>query len=240
MVEVYLGVDPKQWLIGEVLRYSLLKRTKAKVNFHNLALLDLKEPLKTPTPSFSRWFIPYFQNYQGKAIYLDLATLVLDDIETLWNTPFQDFGALACPIQGERGEKSVGFKTNVMLLDCSKLTHWKPSVWLTVSFQNPASVEKTMRAMPGGLSAKDFSPLPEEWNQEEGKREEGAESKAKILHFKNPLTYPWLSEQNPHKALFLKELREAIEHQQIPLAAILLEMEAKRIYPKLLEEMMAI
>jgi hypothetical protein len=72
----------------------------------------------TPFSPF-RWAIPEYCGFQGRAIYLDVDMIVMDDIAKLWNEEFYP-GSMAIA----KDEKTFCCS----LFDCSKAKHFLPPV----------------------------------------------------------------------------------------------------------------
>ncbi|MCB1113384.1 MAG: hypothetical protein KDK62_01360 [Chlamydiia bacterium] len=227
---IYLGSEPKGWLAAEVLRFSIEKHVKEPVEFKEIRNLHLETPLKAkPGSPFYRWFVPHFESYQGKVLYLDSSVVVLGDISDLMTLDMKGKGALAQAIT--RPSDTGGFYSAALLFDCEKLGSWNPETWAIKLAQDKSLYEKTMWALPGGLTHDEVGSFPESLI----KRDEPGE---KMIHFADPLKKPWQNPEHPHRELFLSLLKEAVEAQKIPLEPILLEIQMGNIYPKILEDMM--
>lgn len=193
-IPVYIGVEPHQWLSGELLRYSLLKRTRAQLEFHELLPVEMSLPLPFGAGfSFYRWYIPHLRKYQGRALYLTVNNLVLDDIEIFFNQTMPK-PALAAPVTNPPSAK--GFQTNVLLLDCERLTHWKPLEWVHLCQKDPEMVSKIMWGLPEAPNCPDLGPLD-----------------------------PSLPLIDSSPEAFQKELKAALEDEAIPLPLIAREIQ---------------
>jgi hypothetical protein len=73
-VNVYLSARPEHALARQLLELSILRHTDVKVNF-----LTANAPQEVPAR----------QHFEGRAIYLDAASVVLADIWDLWTQPEQ-------------------------------------------------------------------------------------------------------------------------------------------------------
>lgn len=230
MIHIFLGNESKLWLAAEVLRHSILRRTRAEITFHDLALLDTPLPFALPSPGFKRWFVPYFCDYKDRAIYLDVRALFLADIEELFNHPMEPKGVLAFPI--DHPPETYGFHTALLLLDNTRLAHWIPATFSQIAHEKPPLLSKVMHVLPNSPLYADFGALPSGWFAQDTPN-----PAVRLLHFATPPFFPWTSAEHPSNPLFLKELRSALETEQISLAAILKEIETGRIYPNLLADM---
>lgn len=228
---IYLGVDPKGWLSAEVLRSSIVKRSSVPIEFKELSHLtvDLSTKLEGST-AFNRWFIPYFQNFKGRALFIEANSLVLDDIEKLFSTDMKGKGYLAKAV--DNPPNTHASHNNVLLFDCEKLQHWNPEIWTRDIILDETLRSKIMWSLPGSPNHQDVGPLDPLWNQIDQ-----APDKTKLLHFADSTLFPWKSDMHPYQFLFLQELRAAIEKEDISLDAVLAEMKKHHIYTGLLEDM---
>lgn len=228
-VKVFVGTEPKQWLASEVLRYSILRRTKATVDIQELKYLPIQLNIPMYTGfSIYRYSIPELCNYQGKAIYLDADIVVVSDILDLWNLQ----GKAALSRSMHPGEPLAGRYTSVMLLDCAKLTHWNLNEWVKQINQDHSLYGKTMQALPGGLGTPDFGDLPENFNHLDH-----FDETTKIIHYTHVPSQPWKGPGHPFAHVFLDELKSAILEDEIPLDAVEREIAYGHIYPNLLADL---
>lgn len=228
-LRVFVGVQSKQWLSFELLRYSIQRRTKGSLEFQDLRFLPLKEKVRKFGGFFiQRFAVPELCNFQGKAIYLDACTLVLDDLLNLLHLEMGGKGALAHSVV--EGHPESGRYTSVMLLDCEKLKEWKLSEWVTKMEKDPTAYTNTLKALPNGFATSDFGDLPSAYNQRD--LLEGT----KIFHYSH---LPDASAPTPFSSLFLSELKAAIADDEIPLKLILKEVELGHVDPLLLKEIIS-
>lgn len=232
-IKIFIGQEPYQWLAAEVLRFSIQRRTKVPLEIQELNQLPIKLNFKVVKSSaFCRFFIPEACNYEGKAIYLDADILVLDNIQKLYELPLQGKGALARPVHEE---SQSGYYTSVMLLDCAHLKNWNVKLWSGLVNVQSSLYHDTIWGMPKGLNGNDFGDLPREWNELDD-----ADSNTKIIHFTNIQTNPWKKAGHPHAKLFLKELKAAIDAEEIPIDAIEREIAQGAVYPTILDDLKTI
>lgn len=225
MVKIFIGTEEAQWLPTQVLRHSVLRRTKSPVEFTDLINLPIQLNLQMYTGfSFYRFYIPEACNYEGRAIYLDADIIVLDDIQKLNDLDMGGKGALA-------REDGKEYFTSVMLLDCERLKHWKVKNWAALINAGMASYEGIMIGSPRGLNHNDFGPLPILWN---GLDEWTPETKA--LHYTKVPTQPWKVPGHPFAHLFLKELKSALDEKVITRAEVEREIGEGFVYPKILAD----
>src|SRR5438128_1544773 len=128
-LRVFVGTEPKQWLSAELLRYSIARRTSMTLDFQELKFLPLKDSVKLFNGFYiHRFAVPELCGYQGRAIYLDANTIVLDDLLHLLHFDMKGAKALARPVL--EGCPEAGRYSSVMLMDTEKLTSWKLDEWI--------------------------------------------------------------------------------------------------------------
>ncbi len=226
-IRIFIGTEPAQWLATEVLKRSILTRTKAKVEFEDLIGIDLGLRLKMYTGfSFYRFAIPEKCGYKGRGIYLDADMVVLGDIADLNSMEMNDYPALA-----RIRDPQTAF-TSVMLMDCDKLKHWKIKEWVALINAGLTSYPGCMSGGPSGMNHGDFGPLPEVWNHFDH-----YDDTTQLIHYTNVPTQPWKRAGHPFRGAFLSEMKAAIEDGTVSEKDVLREIEKKHIYPNILVDM---
>jgi hypothetical protein len=227
MIRVFIGTEPAQWLPTEVLKHSILRRSKEQFEFKELKNIPLNLHIKMYTGfSFYRFSIPEECQFEGRAIYLDADIVVLCDLNELNAMEMQGHGALSRPHPNNKG-----YFTSVILMDCDKLKHWKIHQWVTLINAGIASYDMTMAAMPSGLSHKDFGPFESKWNDLDHWDE-----KTKIIHYTHVPTQPWKVPGHPFAFVFLREMKSALDSKVITPADVQREIDAGHIYPTILQD----
>ena len=97
-IPIYIGFDQVESVTFHTLAHSILSRASVPVSiipikrslftdFHTRKLDDKQ----SNEFSFTRFLVPYLNDYQGHAIFMDCDMLVLDDIKKLWDlrNPFK-------------------------------------------------------------------------------------------------------------------------------------------------------
>ena len=89
---IYIGWDTKQDIAYEVCKYSLLKTSSVPIVVKPLKLTELRskqlytrpiDPLSSTEFTFSRFLVPYLNNYTGWAVFCDCDFLWVDNISDL-------------------------------------------------------------------------------------------------------------------------------------------------------------
>ena len=87
-IPFYVGYDPREAACYHVFTQSVLERSSVPVAFHPLhrPLIDNFDGQRDGTNAFiySRFLIPYLQNYVGWAIFADGDMVMLEDVAKLW------------------------------------------------------------------------------------------------------------------------------------------------------------
>jgi len=89
---IYIGWDSREPIAAEVCRFSLLKHSSIPLNISFLKQEELREKqlywreldkLSSTEFTFTRFLVPYLNNYQGYAIFVDCDFLYVEDIAEL-------------------------------------------------------------------------------------------------------------------------------------------------------------
>jgi hypothetical protein len=221
-------MQPDEWLASEVLRFSISRRASTPVAFYVLNHLPgaLADQVGANYPLY-RFAIPELCSYRGKAIYLNAASMVLCDIQEIFSLPMSN-GALARKMDPDQ-ESSERY-TQMMLLDCAKLTSWNISSWKTQL--TAETIRKTVFAESGGLATADFGDLPKEYLSIDACTE-----KTKVLNYSFVPTQPWRQAGHPCASIFLHELKLAILNEDIPIEMLYQEVAEDRVYPSILMDL---
>lgn len=90
-IPIYIGFDQVESVAWHTLTHSILSRSSVPVSFHPVKRSLLKkfhnrpiDPKQSNEFSFTRFLVPYLNDYKGYAIFMDCDMLVLDDIAKLW------------------------------------------------------------------------------------------------------------------------------------------------------------
>lgn len=192
-IPIYIGFDQAESVAWHTLTHSILSRASVPVSiipvkrslftdFHTRPI----DPKQSNEFSFTRFLVPYLNDYEGHAIFMDCDMLVLDDIKKLWDmrNPFKAVQVVKHDYIPRDEMKYLGttqYKyprknwSSVMLFNCGH-HHCKT---LTPEFVNHAS----------GLELHQFKwtdddfigELPVEWNHLVS--EYPPNPKAKLIHY---------------------------------------------------------
>lgn len=162
-MRIFIGVDPRDAVSYNVLRWSIERRASKPVSITPLVLPQL--PIKRQGLThftFTRYLVPALCGYQGKGLFLDSDMLCLGDIGELFDYPFHE--AVAVVKNKERFEWP-----SLMMFDCGQCQRLTPA-YIDDERNNPASFEWGT-----------VGELPSEWNHCVG-YDEPAED-AKLVHY---------------------------------------------------------
>lgn len=217
LIKIFLGTEPGQWFVSEVLKASIRRRTKADVQFFETRAFPLLIKSKVNVGlSLYRFYIPESLHYEGKALYLDPQTLCLGDIRELFDLAFQNNGALARPVDSSGNARF----SNVMLLDCKNLRDWKVKDWIQAIDKNPALLREFTGITSASPIAKDFGNLPAEWNAVYPNEYQNG----KLLFLGNNPTVPWKDSNHPFYQTYQSEVQNALRENHIPKDALEFEI----------------
>jgi hypothetical protein len=126
--------------------------------------------------TLSRFMPPELMGYGGKAIVIDPDIFALTDIEELFSIDLGDHALAAC-------RKKNAWDTSVMLMDCSKLKHWKISTILQSLKNHTVNYSSIMTLSHESVPILE---LERKWNHLDEYTPE-----TKIIHMTGRLTQPW-------------------------------------------------
>lgn len=233
-VRVYVGSQEAQMLAVKVLEFSIRERTDAEVQVYPLhesrvEFPQPKDPQNRPrTPfSFQRFYIPALRGFRGRAIYLDSDMQVFRDIMELWALPFDGADLLAARELGERGRRP---QFSVMLLNCAEL-RWNLSDIVAALDRGELTYETLMYEM--AVARKIRAAIDPSWNSLECY----VPGETGLLHYTDMPTQPWVSIDNPHGSLWMRDLRRAVEQGFISRAYVEEHVRQGYVRPSLLHQL---
>jgi hypothetical protein len=207
-VRVYVGSQDAQMLAVKVLEYSIRAHTEADVvvfPLHEARVefpmpRDVKNRPRTPF-SFQRFYIPALQGFQGRAIYLDSDMQVFRDIRELWNLPFEGADLLAAREPGESSRKP---QFSVMLLNCDELK-WDLTEIVAALDRGELTYETLMYDM--AVARRVRAAIDHSWNS----LERYVPGTTCLLHYTDMPTQPWVSLDNKHGSIWVRDLIAAVD-----------------------------
>lgn len=194
---VFIGTEPRMHIAEDVLRYSLQVHAGASLqvesmNYENGAPWDdwdigrprgMRPGLGEQLPSYAwytdftnyRWAIPEICGFRGRAVYLDVDTLVLSDIYELFGV------AMERPVQALRPQE-----TSVMLMDCSAFASIPGWPRIEEMRRNKWSLDDYVGLL---RERQAFGPLAPRWNCLDGVGFDPA--RTALVHYTDMRTQPW-------------------------------------------------
>lgn len=153
-----------------------------------------------------RFLVPQLMGYEGTAVLTDPDIFAVADVYELLTRNMED-KAILCR---RFGDKSRGYNSSVMLLDCSKLRNWKWEEKIDEVFAGKFDIQDwiSLRTEPEEI----IGNFEEEWNDYDTLTQ-----KTKLLHNTRQITQPWKTglpfkekNMNNHK----KGEREETRHEK--------------------------
>ena len=92
----------------------------------------LNDDLQSFTPL--RFMPPELMNYEGRALVIDPDIFAVGDVFELLSKDMQGHGILCRARSGTKGIIDHCMATSVMLMECSKLTHWRAEAQFRAMF----------------------------------------------------------------------------------------------------------
>jgi hypothetical protein len=229
-VRVFVAATPAEWLPMKVLEFSIREQTELPVELsaiytHGRVIPVPKDPAnRARTPfSFQRFLIPELCHFQGRAIYMDADMQVFQNIDTLWNSPFN--GSDVQTVSSAAGERRSQF--SVVLLDCAQL-NWKIEDIVAQLDSGELNYQTLMFDMKVARSIS-YS-LPEKWNSLEHFKPEHT----CLLHYTDMNIQPWVSLNNPNGHLWVACLKRALDQGFITEQELRREIEQGHVRPSLI------
>ncbi|MDT8448598.1 MAG: hypothetical protein RQ847_00355 [Wenzhouxiangellaceae bacterium] len=208
-VRIFLGSERKQFRAERVFLWSVEKHRDPSRIYEIHLLKGLKGYVSgfwiTGFTNY-RFAIPYFCDYQGRAIY--------NDVDQVWLT---DPAELFDRDMGKAGFLSINdHDTSVMLIDCKRMT----GVWSRENVVGTTRKRIEARARAAGM-----------WGELEGRYNardaEYVPGESACVHFTTLHTQPWrpfpdwfVYRENPTGSLWFDLEREADEARFLPISAL--------------------
>lgn len=190
-IPVFIGYDPREAIAYHVCANSIIRNSSQPVAIVPVALNLFKEYSETHTDGsnhfiYTRFLVPYLQDYTGHAIFIDGDMIVRGDIAELWNlrNPMCDVQVVKHDYKTRMPVKYLGAKnedyprknwSSVILWNCASFPNRK----LTPDFVQHATGSFLHRF--SWLDDARIGELPPEWNWLPD--EYGPNADAKLLHY---------------------------------------------------------
>jgi len=200
---VYIHTNAKQFVGAKVSEYSIEKtsRNSDKFDVKIIRLEDFPRLLQREGQTYLRkgqkavwrngdlqsftplrFLPPQIQEYQGRAIVIDPDVFALTDVYELLTREMNGKGILCRKIESTQGE--FYWASSVMLLDCSKLAHWKWERQIDEMFDLKLDYRTWISLLTETENI--IGPLEDEWNHFDTLND-----KTKLLHNTSRITQPW-------------------------------------------------
>src|ERR1043166_9055069 len=179
-VPLYVGFDPREAACYHVFAQSVLDKATVPVAFHPLAAKQLSgfDGQRDGTNAFiySRFLVPYLQNYTGWAIFADGDMVLVEDIAKLWGLrdEFLINKALAVVKHDYRTKnprKYLGTPMEAENLDYPGKNRSSVILWNCGHMANHILTPEFVAEAPGSflhrfswLNESQIAELPAEWN----------------------------------------------------------------------------
>lgn len=199
MNTVYIGYDSREKIASDVCEYSLKHTTEEPIDIKLLKLNELKkegiytrgtDTLGSTEFTFSRFLIPYLQDYKGWALFCDCDFLWLEDVDKLL-AQRDDKYAVMCvhhdytPKEGVKmdgKQQSLYPRKNwssMVLYNCGHPSNEK----LSVDLVNNPNYDGAYFHRFAWLKDEEVGALSNEWNWLVGWYKEPEDGKPKAIHY---------------------------------------------------------
>lgn len=195
-VPLFVGFDPREAACYHTFCQSVIERSSIPVSF-----IPLHKPLLSGFDGqrdgsnafiYSRFLVPYIQNYRGWAIFCDGDMVVMDDIAKLWNLRERNlFNKAVCVVkhdyQTKHPRKYIGTPMESDNVDYPGKNRSSVVMWNCNHYANMRLTPELVMESPGSflhrfqwLSDDQIGELPAEWNAIVGETDISA---ASLIHY---------------------------------------------------------
>ena len=209
--KIYIGYDSRHPIASKVCEYSLNKHSK-NLHIKLLKLSDLEQlywrEYKDQSTEFTytRFLVPYLQDYNGWALFCDDDFLFLKDVTKIFKYADNKYAVMCCQhdytpraITKMLGKKQIPYKrknwSSLMLINCGHPSVKKLDL-STVSEQSGKYLHQFEWLKPHEIGS-----IPRHWNWLVNWYKETDEDKPSALHFTEG--GPWIVDSE-YKDLWLK------------------------------------
>ena len=202
--KIYIGYDSKEPIASEICEFSLNKNSSKPIKINHIKLNEVKnkniywretDKLGSTEFTFTRFLVPFLQNYNGWALFCDSDFLWLQDVNELFSIA-DDKYAIMC-VHHDYKPKNTKKKllssqqiyprknwSSLVLWNCSHPSNKK----VTPDLVN-TETGKFMHRF-GWLKDEEIGAISHEWNWLIGWYKEPEDGKPKALHYTEG--GPWL------------------------------------------------
>ena len=227
---IYVGWDSREPIAADVLKYSIEKHTSVPVNVIYLQQDKLREQglywrevdaLASTEFTFTRFLVPYLNNYQGHAIFVDCDFLAIDDLAELINQADKRKAVQVVqhdytPPEGVKmdGQRQLPYPrknwSSMVLWNCDHKDNRK----VDLEFVNTATGQELHRFT--WLKDKDIGELSPEWNWLVNWYREKRDGYPKFIHYTEG--GPWFNEYRncEYADLWLDAESQMLEIKKLP------------------------
>lgn len=236
VIRVSIGSEPLQYVPMQVLKASIVRRTKSLVEFtsswdrvagwHPLIKSLPRIPHGT---SFNlwRWCVPSAYSFRGRVIYLDSDQIVLGDIAELWGLLPAD-KTIACVRNavGIFGKKKTPEpnknQTSVMVIDAAKAMWNAPAMAADVRDGRMVYADMMQAAW---LSKDQVQEIDPGWNHFGILNES-----TKLLHYSHVKSQPYRDPRHPQAAAWCDELQWALRAGMVTPDDVRCEVDCRHLH----------
>ena len=194
---VFIGYDSREKIASDVCEYSLKHTTEEPIEIKYLKLNELKkqgiytrgqDTLGSTEFTFSRFLIPYLQDYKGWALFCDCDFLWLDDVDKLFAQRDDNYAVMCVhhDYTPKEGEKMDGKQQHLYpRKNWSSMVLWNcghPSNQQVIPEMVNNETGKFMHRF-SWLKDSEIGQISHEWNWLEGWYKEPVDGKPKAIHY---------------------------------------------------------
>jgi len=192
-INLYVGYDPREAAVFTVFNQSVIKYTSIPVSIcplHQDALNFDGQQDGTNAFIFSRYLVPYLQDYKGWALFADGDMLITEDLKNLWDLRDDKYAVQVVKhdYKTKNYRKYIGSPMESDNLDYPK-KNWSSVMLFNCGHPSNKILTKELVGEAGGaflhrfqwLTDDEVGELPAEWNHLVGEYKENPD--AKLVHF---------------------------------------------------------
>ena len=192
-INLYVGYDPREAVVFTVFNQSVIKYTSIPVSIcplHQDALNFDGQQDGTNAFIFSRYLVPYLQDYKGWALFADGDMLITEDLKNLWDLRDDKYAVQVVKhdYKTKHYRKYINSPMESDNLDYPK-KNWSSVMLFNCGHPANKILTKELVSEAGGaflhrfqwLTDDEVGELPVEWNHLVGEYKENPD--AKLVHF---------------------------------------------------------